>query len=191
MIDRLSPPQQRALALLLLLLVLGVIAAAVLAPFGYLRNEERALEQGAQRVAELQARLPGREELLARERELQGTVDAERTLLPGSTPAVAAAQLQGDLAGLAAAMGGEITTVQILEPESTPPFARIGLRLSLSGDMATVRDFLYAVETREPMLIVRRMDLSVAAASEGSSAENPPLAATFEIYGYAPGAVLQ
>lgn len=191
MIDRLPPAQQRALALLLLLLILGLLAAAVLAPLGYLRSEERALEQGAQRIAELQARLPGREELLAQERALRNAVDAERTLLPGSTPAVAAAQLQGDLAGLAAAMGGEITTVQILEPESAPPFARIGLRLSLSGDMATARDFLYAVETREPMLIVRRMDLSVAAARDESSPENPPLAATFEIYGYAPGTVLQ
>jgi hypothetical protein len=190
-IDRLPPSQQRALALLLLLLVLGLLAAAVLAPLGYLRSEDRALEQGAQRIADLQARLPGREELLAQERALQSAVDAERTLLPGSTPAVAAAQLQGDLAGLAAAMGGEITTVQILEPESAPPFARIGLRLSLSGDMATVRDFLYAVETREPMLIVRRMDLSVAAARDESSPENPPLAATFEIYGYASGTVLQ
>lgn len=191
MIDRLPPSQQRALALLLLLLLLSLLTAAVLAPLGYLRNEDQALEQGAQRIAELQARLPGREELLAQERDLQTAVDAERTLLPGSTPAVAAAQLQGDLAGLAAAMGGEITTVQILEPEAAPPFARIGLRLSLSGDMATVRDFLYAVETREPMLIVRRMDLSVAAARDESSPENPPLGATFEIYGYAPGSVLQ
>jgi hypothetical protein len=190
-IERLPPSQQRALALLLLLFALGLLAAAVLVPFGYLRSEDRALGAGAQQIAELQARLPGREELLAQERELQTAVDAERTLLPGSTPAVAAAQLQGDLAGLAAAMGGEITTVQILEPEPAPPFARIGLRLSLSGDMATVRDFLYAVETREPMLIVRRMDLSIAAAGDGSSPENPPLAATFEVYGYAPGSVLQ
>ena len=191
MIDRLPPTQQRALALLILLLILGLLAAAVLVPLGYLHGQGQALEEGAQRIGELQARLPGREELLAQERELQSAVDAERTLLPGSTPAVAAAQLQGDLAGLAAAMGGEITTVQILEPEPAPPFARIGLRLSLSGDMATVRDFLYAVETREPMLIVRRMDLSIAAGGEVSSPENPPLAAAFEIYGYAPGAVLQ
>ena len=56
-------------------------------------------------------------------------------------------------------MGGEITTAQILEPEEAAPFARIGLRISLRGDTATVRDFLYAVETREPMLIVRRMEL--------------------------------
>lgn len=190
MIERLSSTQRRSLAVLLLLLFLGVAAAAVLLPVTYLHGQDRALADGTHRIADLQARIPGREQLLAQERDLQGALDTERTLLPGSTPAVAAAQLQGDLSGLATAMGGEITTVQILEPEAAAPFVRVGLRLSLSGDMATVRDFLYAVETREPMLIVRRMDLNVAAATENQPLENPPLAATFEVYGYAPGAIL-
>lgn len=190
MIDRLPSAQQRALAILLLLLVVGLFGAALAVPLVFLRGQDAALAEGGRRIRELTARLPGREALLAQEQDLRGAVDAERTLLPGSTPAVAAAQLQGDLSSLAAAMGGEITTVQILEPEPAPPFARIGLRLSLSGDMATVRDFLYAVETREPMLIVRRMDLAIAAAGAAQSPENPPLAATFEVYGYAPGNVL-
>ncbi len=146
---------------------------------------------GQHRIAELQARIPGREELLAQARLLEDSTDMGRALLPGSTPAVAAAQLQGELAGMAAAMGGEVTTVQILEAEEAPPFARIGLRLSLSGDTATVRDFLYAVETREPMLIVRRMDLSLGSGQGDETAENPTLAATFEIYGYAPAAILK
>lgn len=189
--ERLTRAQQRAVAVLLAGLLLAAMVAAVWLPIAYLRAQDAALALGERRIAEFQARLPGREALLAQERELAGALDTERTLLPGSTPAVAAAQLQGDLSGLAAAMGGEITTVQILEPEEAAPFARIGLRLALSGDMATVRDFLYAVETREPMLIVRRMDLAVSGLADGESAENPPLAATFEVYGYAPGAILR
>ena len=188
--DRLSPSQQRLLAVALLVLVLVLVVAAVGAPWAYLRGQETALAGGAERLAALEERIPGRDALLAEERELKGALDTERTLLPGSTPAVAAAQLQGDLAGLAAAMGGDIPTVQILEPEEAAPFVRIGLRLSLDGDMATVRDFLYAVETREPMLIVRRMDLALGNSAESGEAENPPLVATFEIYGYAPGAIL-
>jgi Tfp pilus assembly protein PilO len=191
MIERLPPLQRRILALLILaVLVLG-LAGALWVPLAYLQREEAALEAGRQRIAELQARVPGREELLAQARLLEDSMDMGRALLPGSTPAVAAAQLQGDLAGLAAAMGGEVTTVQILEAEEAPPFARIGLRLALSGDTATVRDFLYAVETREPMLIVRRMDLTTASGQSDETAENPMLAATFEIYGYAPAAILR
>jgi hypothetical protein len=190
-IDLLPPTQQRAVAVGLALLVLAGLVAAVWLPLAYLRGQDARLAAGAERIAQLQARIPGRERLLEQERELRGALDTERTLLPGSTPAVAAAQLQGDLSGLAAAMDGEITTVQILEPEEAAPFARIGLRLSLTGDTATVRDFLYAVETREPMLIVRRMDLAVSGAADADSAENPPLTATFEVYGYAPGAILR
>ena len=191
MIGTLSAGRRRLLALALLGLLLVAVAAAVLLPFLYLQRQGAALAAGAHRNAELEARIPAREQLLEQERELQGSLDTERTLLPGSTPAVAAAQLQGDLAGLAAAMGGEITTAQILEPEAAAPFARIGLRLSLRGDTATVRDFLYAVETREPMLIVRRMDLGGSSLADNESVENPTLSATFEVYGYAPGAILR
>jgi hypothetical protein len=190
-IERLTMPQRRALALSVLgLLVLALIGAMAL-PLSYLRRQDAELAEGNRRIAELEARIPGREQLLAQERDLQSSLDTERALLPGSTPAVAAAQLQGDLAGLAAAMGGEITTVQILEPEEAAPFARIGLRLSLVGDTATVRDFLYAVETREPMLIVRRMELGGSNVASDASPENPVLGATFEVYGYAPGAILR
>ena len=191
MIGEMSASRRRLLALALLGLLLVAVTAAVLLPFLYLQRQGAALAAGAHRNAELEAKIPAREQLLEQERELQGSLDTERTLLPGSTPAVAAAQLQGDLAGLAAAMGGEITTAQILEPEEAAPFARIGLRLSLRGDTATVRDFLYAVETREPMLIVRRMDLGGSSLADNESVENPTLSATFEVYGYAPGAILR
>ncbi len=190
MIDRLLPSQRRLLALGILGLVVLAVAAVIWFPLAYLHRQDAALAAGERRIEELRARVPGREQLLAQERELADSMDMDRALLSGSTPAVAAAQLQGDLAGLAAAMGGEVTTVQILEPEEAAPFARIGLRLSVTGDTATVRDFLYAVETREPMLIVRRMELSNAAAQTDDSPENPSLAATFEIYGYAPAAIL-
>ncbi len=190
MIDRLLPSQRRLLALGILGLVVLAVAAVIWFPLAYLQRQDAALAAGERRIEELRARVPGREQLLAQERELADSMDMDRALLSGSTPAVAAAQLQGDLAGLAAAMGGEVTTVQILEPEEAAPFARIGLRLSVTGDTATVRDFLYAVETREPMLIVRRMELSNAAAQTDDSPENPSLAATFEIYGYAPAAIL-
>ena len=97
------------------------VAAVIWFPLAYLQRQDAALAAGERRIEELRARVPGREQLLAQERELADSMDMDRALLSGSTPAVAAAQLQGDLAGLAAAMGGEITTVQILEPEPAPP----------------------------------------------------------------------
>ena len=140
MIERLPPLQRRVLApWSWCVLVLGR-AAACGCRWPTCSAQEAALASGRRRVAGLQARVPGREELLARARQLRESSDIGHALLAGSTPAVAAAQLQGDLAGLAAATGGEITTVQILEAEEVPPSVRIGLRLGLSGGTATVRD---------------------------------------------------
>ena len=191
MIERLAPRQRRLAALAILVLLLVLLGGLVWLPFGYLRRQSEELAAGQRRLEELRARLPVREELLARQRELERSGSLADALLSGSTPAVAAAQLQGDLSALAAAMGGEITTVQILEPEPAPPFVRIGLRLGMTGDIATMRDFLYAIETRDPVLIVRSMNLTAGAAEAAADTPaDPELTASFEIYGYAPSGVL-
>jgi hypothetical protein len=128
---------------------------------------------------------------MARLRELEQSGNLEEALLAGSTPAVAAAQLQGDLSSLVAAMGGEVVTVQIIEPEETPPFVRIGLRLTMTGDTATMRDLLYAIETRNPVLIVSGMNLVASMPEAADAAADPELNATFEVYGYAPRTILR
>lgn len=190
MIERLAPRQRRLAALGILALLLLVLAGLVWLPFGYLQRQGRELVAGERRLEELRARVPVRDELLARQHELERSGSLDGALLAGSTPAVAAAQLQGDLSALAAAMGGAITTVQILEAEPAPPFVRIGLRLGMTGDTATVRDFLYAIETRDPVLIVRTMNLTATGTEAADAAADPMLTASFEIYGYAPSAVL-
>lgn len=191
MIERLPPAQRRLAAVAVLGLLLALLAGAVWLPFAYLRGQSADLAAGRQRIEELRARVPAREELLLRERELTHTGTLDEALLTGSTPAVAAAQLQGDLSALAAAMGGEIVTIQILEAEETPPFVRVGLRLTMTGDTATMRDFLYAIETRNPVLIVRGMNLSARSPELADVAADPSLNASLEVYGYAPRAIMR
>ncbi len=191
MIERLPPEQRRLAAVAVLGLLLALVAGAAWLPFAYLRGQSAELAAGQRRIEELRARLPAREELLARERELAQSGALDEALLTGSTPAVAAAQLQGDLSALAAAMGGEIVTIQILEAEETPPFVRVGLRLTMTGDTATMRDFLYAIETRNPVLIVRGVNLSARSPEMADVAADPTLNASLEIYGFAPRSILR
>jgi hypothetical protein len=189
-IGRLSPRQRHLLALAILAVLIAAAGFLAWLPIAMIQRQDAARLAVERRIAELSARLPAREQLLAERRRLERTLDVEQALLHGSTPAVAAAQLQGDLSALAAAMGGEVTTVQIVEPEAAPPFVRIGLRLSLTGDTATVRDFLYAVETRDPVLIVPAMTLASSGREAAGTPEDPILSASFEIYGYAPRSIL-
>ncbi len=190
MIAALSPSTRRALALGLLVALVLAAAAAVALPVVMVREGRAELASVERRIAQLTARLPARERLLDEERVLAED-QPDRILLRGSTPAVAAAQLQGDLSALAAAMGGEIVTIQILEAEETPPFVRVGLRLTMTGDTATMRDFLYAIETRNPVLIVRGVNLSARSPEMADVAADPTLNASLEIYGFAPRSILR
>jgi hypothetical protein len=163
---------RRALALGLLAAVVllgrrggGGAGLAGLPPADGARRLER-------RIVDLRRRLPAREGLIAEER-LLGRADAlERALLRGSTPALAAAALQGDLTALASAMGAVVTSVQILDAEPAPPFTDVGLRLTMVSDVSTLRDFLYAVETREPVMLLR--SFSLGRADGGSAASRCP-----------------
>lgn len=191
MITRLPARQRRLVAVGVLVLVVALLAGLVWLPIAHLERQGAALAAGQGRVEELRARIPVRDDLLARLRELEQSGNLEEALLAGSTPAVAAAQLQGDLSSLVAAMGGEVVTVQILEPEETPPFVRVGLRLTMTGDTATMRDLLYAIETRNPVLIVSGMNLAASDPEAADTAADPELNASFEVYGYAPRTILR
>jgi Type II secretion system (T2SS), protein M subtype b len=190
-ITRLPARQRQLVAVGVLVLVLALLAGLVWLPIAYLERQGAALAAGQGRVEELRARIPVRDDLLARLRELEQSGNLEEALLAGSTPAVAAAQLQGDLSSLVAAMGGEVVTVQILEAEETPPFVRVGLRLTMTGDTATMRDLLYAIETRNPVLIVSGMNLAASEPEAADTAADPELNASFEVYGYAPRTILR
>lgn len=190
MIESLSLRERRLVAIAMLLGLLGLLAALAWLPVAYMQRQEAELVAVERRIAELQRRLPVREGLLAQERLLARSGETEGMLLEGETAPIAAATLQGDLTALAAAMGGELTTVQILDPEQIEPFAEIGVRLTLAGDTATLRDFLYAVETHTPVLIVRTLDVALRG-SDAASPEDPQLSASMEIVGYAPSSILR
>lgn len=185
MIASLPAAARRALAFAILALLILTAAAAVVAPAFLWRHYQTQLAAVERHIADLQARVPARERLLQEERAL-GTETAERVLLRGSTPGVAAAQLQGDLTALASAMGANVSSVQILDPDQAPPFIDVGLRLTMTADISTLRDFLYAVEARDPVLLVRAFSLSRGERAEGGTASpgTEPLTATVEVHGY-------
>ena len=190
MIDGLSDGARRALALAILAGLLLVAGGVVAVPAWLAYRERAGLAAIERRIAELRGRLPGREGLLAEERLLGRGEGLERALLRGSTPAVAAAGLQGDLTALASAMGATVASVQILDPEAASPFTEVGLRLTMGADISTLRDFLYAVETREPVLVLRSFSLARADGAGGDQilpGGTEPLTATLQIHGYLAG----
>jgi type II secretion system (T2SS) protein M len=184
-IENLSAGARRALALTLAglaaVLLVGIVAAPLALAYVW-RGELTSVEV---HIDQLKSRVPRRERLVDEKRELE-SMSAERLLVRASSPGVAAAQLQGDMQQLASALGTAIASFQVIEPTSAPPYTDVGLRLTMTADISTLRDFLYAVETRDPVMIIR--SFSVSRNESGTEGVLPPgtepLTATLEVHAY-------
>ncbi|MFO1035954.1 MAG: type II secretion system protein GspM [Geminicoccaceae bacterium] len=185
MMDRLSPSARKLVAVLVLVLVVAAVAALAAAPWLLLRHQDEELARVDKRLEDLRARLPLRDELTAKLRALQQNGAADQAIVRGATSAIAAASLQEKLAGLATEQNVAVDRVQILESEAAAPYVKVGLRIDVSGTVESVRNLLYTIETGQPVLFVRAMDLRLPEASDTSTGPSDMLAGSIEVFAYA------
>jgi general secretion pathway protein M len=186
MIGSLPAGVRRALALGILAALLLGAAGLVWLPFAVMDRQEAEIARLDQRARELEARQGTREQLLAEQQLLERASEADRTLVQADTPALAGAEMQRVLTGLVEAGGGDIESVQVLEPTLRAPFVQISIRLSFTGTIEGLRAFLYAVERHAPVLLVH--DLAVTEAMiYGDDGEPRPsqLYSTVEVLAFA------
>jgi hypothetical protein len=159
-IASLPQPLRRGLALALLALLLAGLGGLVWLPFGIVRGQDAEILSLDERIAELEARLKQREQLLAERRLLERANVADRTLLEAATPALAGAELQRLLTDLVEAGQGQLDSAQVLETKDAAPFIEIAVRLSFTSPLDGLRSFLHAVEEHAPVLIVEQLNVS-------------------------------
>ena len=164
MIGNLPRNVRRLLALGILAAVIAAVGALVWLPLAVLRAQDAEIARLDVRAVELEARLRGREQLLAEQRLLERASRADQTLAQADTPALAGAELQRVLTGLVASGGGALESVQVLEPVPRLPFVQISIRLSFTSTIEALRAFLYAVERHAPVLLVHDLTVTEAAA---------------------------
>lgn len=162
---RLPAGLRRALALLLLAAALASPALLAWAPMRWIARQEARLAELEARISELRDRLAEREQLLAERRLLEAALGDETLFVRAATPALAAAELQSRVTAAIRARGGELRTVQVLEPADAPPFLEIGLRLTLRTGLDGLVGLLHAIETNRPLLLVRSIHLVAAESS--------------------------
>lgn len=185
MIGNLSRSMRRALALTILAALVMVIGGLVWLPFAILHGQDTEIARLDERTVELEARLRGREQLLAEQRLLERASQADQTLAQADTPALAGAELQRVLTELVAAGGGALESVQVLEPVQRLPFVQISIRLSFTSTIEALRQFLYAVERHAPVLLVHDLAITEAATYDASGDPLPSqLYSTVEIQAF-------
>lgn len=186
MIGALSAGMRRALALGILAAVLAAATAAVWLPFAVLGRQQAEIGRLDSRARDLEQRLRTREQLMAERRLLERASEADNTLMQAETPALAGAEMQRVVTGLVEAGGGDLESVQVLEPVVEAPFVRISVRISFTSGIEGLRAFLYAVERHAPVLLVHELTVTEAAIYDSSGEPKPAqLYSTIEVMGFA------
>lgn len=126
---------------------------------------------------------------LARQRDQMAKAfqQVRSQLVAGDTPTLAAANLQNTLHGLAGEKGVEIQSTQVMRDDLVGDFRRISVRITVTGDLKPLADFLAGVEHGQTRVSIPFLEISRrGAALRGKSAR--ALSATLEVNAFIQGA---
>ena len=102
--------------------------------------------------------------------ETRAATPADPALLYGGMPeSQATALLQETVKTAAAAAHVQVQGLQVLRGDAVSGATRIGVRVRASGDMAGLRNLLYAVETAKPLLYPDNLSIQSHAATAGAA----------------------
>jgi general secretion pathway protein M len=108
-------------------------------------------------------------------------------LVPGDTPTLAAANLQNTLHSLAGEKGVESQSTQVMRDDTVGDFRRIAVRITVTGDLKPVADFLASVEHGPTRVLIPFLEISRrGAVLRGKAAR--ALSATIEVTAFLQGA---
>ena len=113
---------------------------------------------------------------------------AQQRLLAGATPTQVGAELQGRISSMAGDAGLNVLSSQILKEEDTDDFRRVGVRLTLSGELDGVARLLSAIESGNATMGVTLLEINRKlgatrrpTTSRSTSASQASLTATMEV----------
>ena len=178
----LSPRYRRLAALAILLMVLALPVAAVISLSGLYQSN---LSEIAERRVEI-----GHFEAIA---HYAPQLDAERArspetthaawFLPDSDPAIAAANLQAKLKGLAQRHNVDVAQARDLKPRARSGLTYIGVGIETSGGAEGIAALLRDIEASVPLLIVGQAQMRSEASSIDPRYEPVVLYLDLEVWG--------
>ncbi|MBM4246912.1 MAG: hypothetical protein FJ148_24490 [Deltaproteobacteria bacterium] len=185
---RTADRQQRLyLALgVVLLLVVGRLAVTWFLEFrAEVKEDVRLTAQRLATAKRLAQRAPQtKKEFDALQARYQATV-AE--LVPGDTPTLAAAALQERVSALASEKKVSVQTTQVLKDEALGPFRQVSLRVTASGELHDLADFLTALEFGPLRVTIPFIELSRRGAMVRKQGVGRTVSATIQVSGVVQG----
>ena len=173
-------------AILLLVLLLGVIMPlmdywrSIDAQHTQLLNKARAYERL------VSSKVAIAKQVQALEVGLTQAVD----YLPKAEPAMAAAGVQASLGQLAERSGAVVRSTLTLPAKVGDGFTAVGLQLSVSGSVHSIRAILYEIEVGHPRLVIDRLIITPAH-DLGAGTQPGDVDVSVDLHGYMIGEVEQ
>jgi general secretion pathway protein M len=151
---KLSPGQQRALALTMFVAVLVIVLLVLLGPLILLhRHYDRAIAETTDRVGHLR-RIAAQAPELRRALDSMKERDGRRFFLRNTAPNLAGAELQELVKAAIESNGGRITTSQNTSPRDDGRFKQIGVNVQFFATTPALQKLLGALESQQPYLLV-------------------------------------
>jgi general secretion pathway protein M len=165
-----------ACTLLAVLLVwLSVGAPAV----NWYTSRAATLAQARLEVAHMRALQDSLPELRRLAAQTAAQPEADQTLVAGDSDAVAGANLQAELQGVASQTGASLDSVETLPAQQIGPLRRIGVAVSITTTWPQLIALMTAIDTQRPRMILS--DLSVTADSAPDPRQDVSLQASFSL----------
>jgi len=154
---RLTPPQQRALAVALFIAAILALLAIVLGPVVLLhRHYDRAIADTSDLVMRYQ-RIAAQAPELRKALDAMQQRDGRRFFLRNTAANLAGAELQELVKAAIEGNGGRITTSQNTSPREDGRFREIGVNVQFFATTPSLQKILLAIETHQPYLIVNNL----------------------------------
>lgn len=147
-------------ALGLLMLVLFAIYNSLVAPIWQFYHETQDnMEDTAFRLQRYQAIAAQKDYWQHHLEELRKNEQENAQLTSGATPALASAELQTFIKNIVTDAEGELVSTQVLPTKQDDAFTRIAVKIRLNGNMTTLRDVLYQIESARPLRFVENLNI--------------------------------
>ena len=122
--------------------------------------------------------------VLKREAEASAKAPA-RAVLSGNSDAIAGAELQEQVQGMAGSASAQLTSIETLPAEQVGAYRRIGVRVELSAQLAVLVALLRGIEEAQPSMLVD--DIHLTATPVGPQNAQLPMDCAFTVYAFRVG----
>lgn len=182
-----SERDRRIILGVVVLIGLSLVYVGVVEPIlDYRKAAAEEIEAGHTQLAKALRLVATKDALRAERDDLRKRLGQAKTrLLPGGTGTLGAAALQERANALASEKGISVQSTQVMKEEIIEPFRKVGVRLTLSGEIGPLAELVSGLEYAQ-QLVIPFIEISRRGAVAGAKGPRT-LSATVEVNGFVQG----